>query len=69
MAMMHLPIKFNADIFIQSAVIDIFLKLKMAAAAILDLIGGANGTTHEGAFMVRTPYKSFVMIGYLVFKL
>jgi len=39
MAMMHLPIKFGAYIFIQSAVIDIFLKLKMAAAAILDLIG------------------------------
>ena len=36
MAMMHLPIKFGADIFIQSGVIDIFPKLKMAAAAILD---------------------------------
>jgi len=30
MAMMHLPIKFDADIFIQSGVIDIFPKLKMA---------------------------------------
>ena len=40
---MHLPIKFGADIFIQSEVIDIFLKLKMAAAAILDLVGGAIG--------------------------
>ena len=39
---MHLPIKFGADI-IQSEVIDIFLKLKMAAAAILDLVGGAIG--------------------------
>jgi len=29
-------IKFGADIFIQSGVIDIFPKLKMAAAAILD---------------------------------
>ena len=36
MAMMHLHIKFGADIFIQSRVIDIFPKLKMAAAAILD---------------------------------
>jgi len=35
-AMMHLHIKFGADIFIQSRVIDIFPKLKMAAAAILD---------------------------------
>ena len=39
MAVMHLHIKFGADIFIQSGVIDIFLsffKLNMAAAAILD---------------------------------
>jgi len=43
MAMVHLPIKFGADIFIQSKVIDIFPKLKMAAAAILDLVGGAVG--------------------------
>jgi len=39
MAVMHLPIKFGADVFIQSGVIDIFPKLKMAAAAILDLFG------------------------------
>jgi len=39
MAAMHLPIKFGADIFIQSGVIDIFPKLKMVAAAILDLFG------------------------------
>ena len=37
MAVMHLHIKFGADIFIQSGVIDIFPKFKMAAAAILDL--------------------------------
>ena len=37
MAVMHLPVKFGADIFIQSGVIDIFPKFKMAvAAAILD---------------------------------
>jgi len=36
MAVMHLPIKFGADIFIHSGVIDIFPKFKMAAAAILD---------------------------------
>ena len=36
MAVMHLPIKFGADIFIQSGVIDNFPKFKMAAAAILD---------------------------------
>jgi len=38
MALVHLHMKFGADIFIQSGVIDI-LKLKMAAAAILDLFG------------------------------
>ena len=36
MAVMHFHIKFGTDIFIQSGVIDIFPKLKMAAAAILD---------------------------------
>ena len=36
MAVMRLPVKFGADIFIQSGVIDIFPKFKMAAAAILD---------------------------------
>jgi len=39
MAVLHLPMKFVADIFIQSAVIDIFRKLMMMAAAILDLLG------------------------------
>jgi len=39
MVAMHLPIKFGADIFIWSRVIGIFPKLKMAAAAILDLLG------------------------------
>ena len=36
MAMMHIPVKFGADIFMQSGVIDIFPKFKMAAAVILD---------------------------------
>jgi len=39
MALLRLPMKFGADIFIQSGVIDIFPKLKMAAAAILELLG------------------------------
>ena len=40
MAGMHLPIEFGADIFIKCGVIDDILpKLKMAAAAILDLLG------------------------------
>ena len=38
MALLRLPMKFGADIFIQSGVIAIFAKLKMAAAAaVLDL--------------------------------
>ena len=36
-AVMHLHIKFGADIFIQSGFIDIFRKLKMVAAVILNL--------------------------------
>jgi len=67
-AVMHLPMKFGADIFIQSGVIDIFRKLKMVAAAILDLFV-SHGTTHEASFVARTSCKNFVMIGYLVFKL
>jgi len=63
MAVMHLPIKFGADIFIHSAVIDIFPKLKMAAAAIMDLLGWSHGSTHEGSFEVRTPCNNFVMTG------
>ena len=55
MAVMHLPVKFGADIFIQCGVIDILPKLKMAAAAILDLLRGSHGTTHEGTLVLRTP--------------
>ena len=36
MAVVHLPLQFGTDIFIQSGVIDIFPQFKMAAAAILD---------------------------------
>ena len=36
MAVLHLHIKFGADIFIQSGVIDNFPKFKITAAAILD---------------------------------
>jgi len=70
MAMMHLPIKFGADINIycryiaiiyiadiQSAVIDIFLKLKMAAAGILDLIGGAMGQPTKAHSWCVLPIK------------
>jgi len=52
MAMMHLSVKFVAETFFQCGVIDILPKLKMTAAAILDLLGGSHGTTHEGAWCV-----------------
>jgi len=68
MAVMHLSIKFGADVFIQCGVIDILPKLKMAAAAILDLLG-SHGTTHKGTLVVRTPCKNFVMIGSVGFEL
>ena len=55
MAVMHLPVKFGADIFIQRGVIDIFPKLKMAAAAILDLLGGSHGTNPRRR--IRGPYS------------
>jgi len=47
---MHLSIEFG--MFIQSGVIDIFQKLKIAATAILDLLG-IHRSTHEGVFVVR----------------
>jgi len=42
MSVVHLHIKFGADIFIQSGVIVIFPKFKMAAAAILDFADYVN---------------------------
>jgi len=68
MAVVHLPVKFGADNFIQCGVIDILPKLKMAAAAILDLLGEPWDHTRRHT-MVRTPCKNFVMIGSVVFKL
>jgi len=57
MAVMHLPIKFGADIFIQFGVIDSFSRLKMAAAAILDLVGGAMGPPTKAHLWCVLPVK------------
>ena len=57
MAVMHLPAKFGADIFIQCGVIDILPKLKMAAAAILDLLGGAMGPPMKAHSCCVLPVK------------
>jgi len=54
---MHLHVKFAADIFIQCAVIDILLKLKMAAAAILDLLGEAMGPPTKAHLRCVLPVK------------
>jgi len=62
MAVMHLSIKYTADFFIQSGVIDIFSEIKDGGRRHLGFVGN-HGTTHEGAFVVRTPCKNFVMIG------
>ena len=59
MAVTHLTAKFGAYIFIQSRVIDIFPKLKMAAAAIFDLF---DGDMEPPTNIVRTPCKDFVLM-------
>ena len=70
MAVMHLPIKFGAYIFIQSGVIDwYFSKSKDGGRRHLGFVWMSHGTTHEASFVVRTSYKNFVMIPDLVFKL
>jgi len=57
MAMIDLPIKFGTDIFIQYGVIVIFPKLEMAAAAILDLLGGATGPPTR---RIRGAYSMYI---------
>ena len=55
-AVLHLRIKYGADIFIQSGVIDIFPKLKMAASAMLDLLGEPwDHSRVEDTLVVRGP--------------
>ena len=54
---MYLAVQFGADIFIQSEVTDIFPKLKMAAAAILDLFGGAIGPPTKAHSWCLLPVK------------
>ena len=63
MALMRLPMKFGADIFIQSGVIEIFSKIKDGGRRHLGIARVSHGTTHEASFVVRTYGKNFVMIG------
>ena len=57
MAVMHLPVKFGAYTFIQCGVIYILPKLKMAAAAILDLLGEAMGPPTKAHSWCVLPVK------------
>jgi len=59
----HLPIKFGADIFIQSGVIEIFSEIKDGGRRHLGFFLRIHGTTHEGSFVVRTPCKNFFITG------
>jgi len=68
-AVMHLPMKFGVDIFIQSGVIDIFSEIKNGGRRHLGFVWVSHGTTHEASFMARTSCKNFIMIGYVVFML
>ena len=68
MAVMHLPVKFGADIFIQSRIIDIFSEIQDGGRRHLGFVRVSHETTHEASFVVRTSCKNFVMIRYLVFE-
>jgi len=63
MALLRLPMKFGADVFIQSGVIDTFSNIKDGDRRHLGFVWVRYGTTHEASFMVRTSCKNFVMIG------
>jgi len=69
MAFLRLPMKFGADIFIQSGVIDIFSQIKDGGRRHLGIAWVSHSTTHEASFVVRISCKNFVMIGLVVFKL
>jgi len=63
MDLMRLSMKFGADIFIQSGVIDIFSKNKDGCRRCLGFVWVSHETTHEASFVVRSSCKNFVMIG------
>jgi len=63
MAVMHLPMKFGADTFIQFGVIDTFFKIQDGGRRHLVFVWVSHGTTYEASFVARTSCKNFVMIG------
>jgi len=63
MASVHPSMKFGADIFILSRVINIFSKIKDGGRRHLGIAWVRHGTTHEASFVMRTSFKNVVMIG------
>ena len=57
MALLRLPIKFGADIFIQSGVIDIFSKIKDGGRRHLGIAWVSHWTTHEPHSWCVPPVK------------
>jgi len=57
MVAVHLPIKLGADIFIRSGVIDIFPKVIMAAAAVLDFLEEVMGPPTKVHSLCVHPVK------------
>ena len=62
MALLRLPMKFGADVFIQSGVVDIFPKLKMRPPPSWNCLG--EPLDHQRSLIRGAPPgKNFVMIG------
>jgi len=57
MAVMHLPIKFGADIFMQSGVIDIFSEIKGGGRSHLGFVRGAMGPPTKAHSRYVLPVK------------
>jgi len=57
MAVMHLPVKFGAYIFIQSGVIDIFPEIKDGGRRHLGFVGGAMGPPTKAHSWCVLPVK------------
>jgi len=53
MSVMHLAIKFGADIFIQSELLKFFSAIQDGGRH-LGFVGGSNGITHEGSSELKS---------------
>ena len=57
MAVMHIPIKFGANIFIQSGVIDICFKIKDSGRRHVGFVGGTMGPLTKAHSWCVLPVK------------